>query len=421
MDIKKLVEAEKDTLIAFRRHFHEHPELSQHEFKTMDFIEEKLHAWGIETVRVPHGGIFGTIDSGKPGWTVLMRADIDALPIQESETNLGKKKICLSQNPGVSHACGHDGHMAMLLTAAKILAAHKGEWEGKVLLMFEEAEELGERGIGPLMRYLADHKVHVDACYGTHVMFCLPAGKVAVLSGPALAGAFFYQVKLHGKSGHGSRPDLAVSPIDCFTAFSAALQSYRMRRVAPNNSLTYSFGMVQAGDTPNVIPDTLTFAGTARCFNNDDGLAFREAFLKLLKSSADNFGCKAEVLVDQYFPVTYNNPEYAAFARKAIEKDVGDVVETIEPWMASETFSITESLYPGMFMFTGIKDDKVGSGGNHHTPEFDIAESGLVTGAEAALSYVLALLRDKPAAPSFKKKDLESMVRLTEVQKPRML
>lgn len=421
MDIKKLAEAEREELIAFRRHFHKHPELSQHEFKTMDFIEGKLHEWNISTVRVPHGGVFGTIDSGKPGWTVLMRADIDALPIQESETNLGKKKVCLSENAGVSHACGHDGHMAMLLTAAKILSAHKTEWEGKIILMFEEAEELGERGIGPLMRYLAEHKVHIDACYGTHVMFSLPAGKVAVLDGPALAGAFFYQVRLHGKSGHGSRPDLAVSPIDCFTAFSSALQSYRMRRVSPDNSLTYSFGMVQAGETPNVIPDTLTFAGTARCFNNEDGLRFRENFLKLLKSTADNFGCRAEILTDQYFPVTYNDLDAAAFAREAIRKEVGDVVVSQAPWMASETFSITESLYPGMFMFTGIKDDAVGSGGNHHTPEFDIAENGLVTGAEAALAYVTALLRDKPAFPSFKKKDLESMVSLTEVRPPRIL
>ncbi len=340
LDIKKLAKAEEANLIAWRRHFHENPELSQKEFKTMDFIEEKLHGWGIETVRVPHGGVFGTIDSGKPGWTVLMRADIDALPILEDPKNLSKDKIVVSKNKGVAHMCGHDGHMSMLLTEAKILAEHKDEWEGKVLLMFEEAEEMGERGIGPLLTYLDDHKIHVDASFGTHVYNVLQAGKVAVMAGGVMAGAFFYQVKIHGKGGHGSRPDLAVNPIDAFTAFSTELSAYRMKHISPRDCFTYSFGMVQAGDTPNVIPDTLTFAGTARCFNNDDGLAFRKNFWKILHNVAENFDCKVEILVDQYFPVTSNNADLVKVARKAIEAEVGDVLEDVEPWMASETFSL---------------------------------------------------------------------------------
>lgn len=421
LDIKALAKAETPRLIALRRHFHEYPELSQKEFKTMDFIEDKLHELGIETVRVPHGGVFGTIDSGKPGWTVLMRADIDALPIQEDPKNLTKEKIVVSKNPGAAHMCGHDGHMSMLLTEAKILAEHKDEWEGKVLLMFEEAEEMGERGIGHLLQYLEDHKVHVDASFGTHVYNVLQAGKVAVMAGGVMAGAFFYQVKIHGKGGHGSRPDLAVSPIDAFTAFSNELAAYRMKHISPRDCFTYSFGMVQAGDTPNVIPSELTFAGTARCFNNDDGLAFRKAFWKILKNVADNFDCQVEVLADQYFPVTANNPDLTAVARKAISEEVGDVLEDVEPWMASETFAITESVYPGVFFLTGIRDDDIGSGAGHHTAEFDIAEYGLVTGVEAALAYVLALLKDKPASPSFKKQNLAEMLDLANMKEPRML
>ena len=409
MDITSCVEAEESFLISLRRHFHEHPELSQKEFETMDFIEKTLHQWGIETVRVPHGGIFGTIDSGKPGWTVLMRADMDALPIEENEKNLAQKKVCISKNPGVSHACGHDGHMSMLLTAAKILAAHKDEWEGKVLLMFEEAEEMGERGVDHLLRYLATHKVHIDACYGTHTMYCLPAGKVAVMYDGVMAGAFFFRVKIHGKSGHGSLPHLAVSPIDCFHAFYGALQSYRMRRVSPKNCLTYSFGMVQAGDTPNVIPDVLTFAGTARCFVNEDGLAFRTHFWELLQSVCDNFGCTAEIVEDQYFPVTANNKDCVDLAKRAIAEKVGDIMEDTDPWMASETFSMTESMYPGLFTFTGIKNETLGTGANHHTPEFDIDESGLKYGVEAALAYVLTMLEEKPEI-KFQPADLESLL-----------
>ena len=409
MDIASCVEAEESFLISLRRHFHEHPELSQQEFETMDFIEETLSQWGIKTVRVPHGGVFGTIDSEKPGWTVLMRADIDALPIEENEKNLAQKKVCISKNPGVSHACGHDGHMAMLLTAAKILAAHKDEWEGKVLLMFEEAEEMGERGVDHLLRYLDRNHIHVDVCYGTHTMYCLPAGKVAVMYDGVMAGAFFFRVKIHGKSGHGSLPHLAVSPIDCFHAFYEALQSYRMRMVSPKNCLTYSFGMVQAGDTPNVIPDVLTFAGTARCFVNEDGLAFRENFWKLLQSVCDTFGCTPEIVEDQYFPVTANNKDCVDLAKKAIAEKVGDIMEDTDPWMASETFSMTESMYPGLFTFTGIKNETLGTGANHHTPEFDIDESGLKYGVEAALAYALTMLEEKPDIP-FQPADLESLL-----------
>ena len=135
--VKELALQEKETIIALRRHFHEYPELSQQEFATMDYIEEQLHAWNIPTVRVPKGGVVATVDSGKPGWTVLVRADIDALAIDEKETNLTTKKVVLSKAKGVMHACGHDGHMAMALTEAKILAARKNAWDGKVIFIFE--------------------------------------------------------------------------------------------------------------------------------------------------------------------------------------------------------------------------------------------------------------------------------------------
>lgn len=136
--VKELALQEKETIIALRRHFHEYPELSQQEFATMDYIEEQLHAWNIPTVRVPKGGVVATVDSGKPGWTVLVRADIDALAIDEKETNLTTKKVVLSKAKGVMHACGHDGHMAMALTEAKILAARKNAWDGKVIFILKK-------------------------------------------------------------------------------------------------------------------------------------------------------------------------------------------------------------------------------------------------------------------------------------------
>lgn len=416
MDIQTLAQKEKENIIAWRRYFHAHPELSQKEFHTMDYLEERLHEMGIETARVPHGGVLGFLSSGKEGKTVLMRADIDALPIKEDTKNLSKDKVCVSENEGVMHACGHDGHMSMLLGAAKIFAEHKEEWEGNIVLMFEEAEEMGERGIAHLLRYIRDHKIHIDYCYGSHTMWSLPAGKVGILYGTAMAGAYFFRMKLHGKGGHGSRPDMAVSPIECFISIASELRSYRMRCADPSESMTYSFGAVNAGHEPNVIPDVLEFAGTARCTKNEDGLSFRDTLLELTKSLAKVHHCTVEILEDQYFPVTVNNSEMVDIARRAVKTYMGEeaVDENCSMWMATETFSITESAYPGAFFFTGIMDEKVGSGSPHHTAKFDIAEEGLVTGVGAAVSFVYTLLKEKPEIKSFTPKDLEEMLVLTE-------
>lgn len=416
MNIKKIVEKEKETIISFRRYLHEYPELSQQEFETMAYIEKQLHSWGIDTVRVPHGGVFGFLDSGKPGWTVLMRADIDALPIVEDPVNLTKEKIAVSKNKGAMHACGHDGHMAMLLTEAKILAEHKDEWEGKIVFMFEEAEELGERGIPHLLRYLRDHHIHIDNCYGTHVKWDVPAGQVEMIDGSAMAGAYFFRIKLHGKSGHGSRPDQAASPIEAFLTVGNEIRNYRMTHVAPDECFTYSFGAVQGGHEPNVIPDELMFAGTARCESKEAGLAFRTALLDMVHHGAAMHGCEEEIIEDQFFPPTVNTKECVLLGRRVAKETCGENVihESESLWMAAETFSITAATYPGLFVLTGIYDEEVGSGSTHHTPKFDIGEKGLITGVEVALSYVLAVLKEKPETPSFVPEELESMLTLSE-------
>ena len=411
-EVKEKVTAILPQVVTWRRHFHEYPELSGKEVKTSAYIQDVFKNLGIPyETGFFQNAVLGIIKGSHPGKTVALRADMDALPVTEL-TGLP----FASKNEGVMHACGHDGHMAMLLTEAKILSLHKKEWEGKVVLMFEEAEEMGERGIAPMLRYLRDHHIHVDTCFGTHVKWDLPAGKVGILYGTAMAGAYFFRIKLHGKSGHGSRPDMAVSPIECFISIASELRSYRMRVTAPTDSFTYSFGSVEAGHEPNIIPEELMFAGTARCTKNEDGLAFRKTLLEVTKNTAALHGCTVEVVEDQYFPVTVNTKECVDLARKAVVDQLGEgaLDRNCPMWMATETFSITESTWPGVFFFTGIYDKDVGSGSPHHTPKFDIAENGLVTGVAAALSYVTAVLKEKPACPSFHAVDLESMLKLTE-------
>lgn len=400
--IKEAVMAHAGEMIALRRHFHEHPELSKKEFQTMAYIEGMLKDLGIAYHHVDKGGIIAWIDGKGPGKTILLRTDIDALPIQETPENLSKPRVCCSQNPGVMHACGHDGHMAMLLTAMKILHEWKDQWNGKIVFMFEQGEE--ESGpLAYLLKYLQrDSGFHIDTCYATHVRWDVPAGKIAICHTAPMAGGFGFEIKLKGHGGHGSRPDLARSPIDCFHAFYSDIQGLRMRAVSPMECLSVSIGSLHSGTVLNVIPDELTFAGTARFFSYDKaGKRFYEEFLHLLESRCRDYGCTYEVLhMPKPLYEVQNNPVCVKLAEEAVKKYIGpDTLYDVEPWMASESFAITTRLYPGVLVFTGIENTAKGCGANHHTARFDMDEDGLAYGAMTCLGYTLDFLSEKPDLP----------------------
>ncbi|KMO85827.1 peptidase [Megasphaera cerevisiae DSM 20462] len=398
-DILKTIQQYAAELVAIRRHCHQYPELSRQETNTLNFIENKLNEYGIANRRVDKGGIIGWIDGKKAGKTILLRADIDALPIDESEANLSGPRVCISRNPGVMHACGHDGHIAMGLIAAKVLHERKEQWNGKIILMFEQGEE--ESGpLAYLLRFLEkDSGWHIDACYATHVRWDIPTGKIAVCHGSPMAGGFGFKIKIKGHGGHGSRPDLAESPIDCFHDFYGNLQALRLRSVSPMECLSVSVGSIHSGNTLNVIPNDLTFAGTCRFFNYDKaGKRFYEEFLHLLKNACDSYNCTYEIL---HMPLplfeVQNNETCVAIAEAAVKKYIGeDILYPCEPWMASESFAITSRLYPGVLTFTGIANKAKGSGANHHTPEFDLDEDSLIFGTAACVGYALDFLQKQP-------------------------
>mgnify|MGYP000005405673 FL=1 len=395
MNILALARAEFPETVRLRRHFHENPELSCREVNTIAFLEAYLKELEIPTVNVPDGGLLGIIDSGKPGKTLLMRADTDALPIAESPENLKEKKVCLSHVPGVSHACGHDGHMAMLLTAGRILAAHKDAFSGKVVLCFERGEE--ESGdIQNLLPYIVKESgLTIDGCYATHVRWDLPAGKVSITPGAVMGGGCSFVIRLKGTFGHGARPDLANNPMDCFAALYQQLNEFRQRKVDPFECLTFSLGFVHSGEKYNVIPEDLTFGGTARFFSYEKaGKPFADFLKKALAGNAEIYGCEAEI---QHMPEALfearNNPACARLGRKAVEEALGkDAIQDPQPWMASESFALFLQEYPGVLAFTGIANPEKGCGANHHTPEFDMDERGLMTGAAMGVAYALAFL-----------------------------
>ncbi len=396
MDMLRPFEAQ---MIADRRWLHEHPELSGKESQTIDYIVSVLEELGLGIHIIPSGGVIGVLGDAQAGPCVLLRADVDALPICESAENLVQVKRCVSQNPGVMHACGHDAHTAMLLGAARALAAHREKISGCVLFVFERGEEIGGKGfLENLLPYIDEH-FDVGACYATHVRWDIPAGKLAVLDGTAMAGGFGFDVTIHGKGGHGSRPDLSASPIDCFCAIHQQLNALRMRAIEPEQVLTYSLGLVQSGGQSNIIPDSLRFAGTVRTYDvSRSGEKFAAEVRRVIDSCCEMFGCSAEYThFSKPIYETRNHPKAAERTRQAIMKNIGMASLTgCQPWMASESMSAYLKLWPGVLSFTGIRNEKLGSGANHHTPQFDVDEAAMLPGAAAACAFALDYLANRP-------------------------
>ena len=396
MKVYELAKAVDPYVVSMRRYFHENPELSNQEDKTIERIGQELDAMGIRYEVVPKGGIIGYIEGTKPGKgkTVLLRADCDALPVLEKKDNLAGPRVCCSKVDGVMHACGHDGHTAILLGAAKILNEHKDEIAGKIILLFERSEEIGP-GINYCLAYMDKHGITADTVWGVHLYNALEAGKVAINTGNTMSTAMGFNVTIHGKGGHGSRPDQANSPIDCFVAIYNALEAARLTKITPFQPLTVSVGLLQAGAVGNVIPNDLTFAGTARFYDRDlVGMPFRNYFFQMVEGIAAAYGCTVSYnsITEPAFAVS-NDPECAAFARKVIGEELGnDVIAFPEPWMASESFSQLQKLWPGVFALLGINNPEKGTGAAHHNEYFDLDEDVFKLGVAGAVTYALRFL-----------------------------
>lgn len=403
MNILDIAKENSDYTINLRRYFHEHPECGPAEqTNTMTVIKKELDNLSIPYTQVPGGGIFAYINKDSTGKTILLRSDIDALPIAESETNLKNKKKCISKNPGVMHACGHDGHIAMLLTAAKILKDMEASLSGRVVLMFEEGEE-GQRNIEKLLAYMAANDMKFDTCYASHVRWDIPVGKLSCCQGSAMSGLYHFVLEISGKGGHGSRPDLAHSVVDCFHDIYSNLNTLRLKYIKPDTVLTWSIGSVNTGAAFNLIPDRLTCEGSIRMMEQSCGEEFLKEFERIATAICSLNYCTCEFkIVEHLFP-TANYPACRKTYLDSVKKYIGeDTVYDCKPWMASETFSYICGLFPGVETFVGIKNEELGSGANHHTPEFDLDEAGLTYGAAAAVGYVLEYFDHTPDTSAFK-------------------
>lgn len=380
-------------VVADRRFIHQHPELGFQEFETSRFVAERLESLGVEDIRtgIAITGVTGLIrGAGKAGpvdRVVLLRADMDALPILE-ENDVDYR----SQTNGVMHACGHDAHTANLLGVARLLMARRQEFAGTVKLLFQPAEEGGGGA-----RVMIDEGVlenpTVDLVFGLHVAQETPLGKVIMRAGPAMAAADRFTIIIHGKGGHGAQPHTTVDPIAVGSQIVMALQSIVSREVDPTEQAVVTVGAFLAGEAANVIPDTAEMRGTLRSFKPE----VRDQIATRVEEICEGVAAAMRATVDFTFspgyPPTVNDPEMTQLVWDVAITVVGeDNVAEAPLIMGAEDFSYFLERKPGCFFFIGSRNEERGLTWGHHHPRFDIDEDTMAIGMEMMVNTVLQAL-----------------------------
>ncbi len=366
------IRRDHDALAAIRHDLHAHPELGMEEHRTAELVARKLEEWGIEVHRGVGGtGVVGVLRAGSGNRAVGLRADMDALPMQEA-TDLPFR----STAPGRMHACGHDGHTAMLLGAAKYLAETRN-FSGTVNLIFQP----GEEGCGGALAMLEDRlfeRFPCDTIYGMHNRTGMEVGTFAVREGPAMAGGAFFDITVGGKGAHGARPEESIDPVLTACHIATALQSIVSRNLSPRDPAVVSVTKVMGGDAYNVIPQTATISGTARFFAREVGQKIEDAMRRLAEGVAAGFGATASLDWRLIFAPTVNAAEPAAAVMDAVRDLVGDaqLITDKPPVMGSEDFAFMLEQVPGAYLNLGN-----GPGFSPHHPGYMFNDAAIPFGA----------------------------------------
>ncbi len=386
--ISGAVAALKDQLVSDRRHFHRHPELGFKEQQTAAYVADRLKKLGIEhQTGVAETGVVGLIRGAHPGRCVLLRADMDALPLTE-ETGAEYS----SENVGVHHACGHDGHTAMLLAAAEILSQHRDDLHGTVKLIFQPAEE-GPGGAKPMIEAGVMEDPHVDGCFGLHLSNDHPVGRVVVQGGPLQASADTFEITVRGVGGHGAAPHQTVDPVAVGAAIVAELQRIVSREIDPLDSAVITVGAFHAGTAHNIIAQRAEMRGTIRTLDPKVQDFLHKRIREIAEGVASAARATADVTITHLYPVTINNDDMADFARHVAERVVApEQVIRERPIMGAEDMSFFLNAAPGCFIFVGSANAERKLNAPHHSPLFDFDEAALPIGAELLCRLALAYL-----------------------------
>ncbi|MCJ8005911.1 M20 family metallopeptidase [Lederbergia wuyishanensis] len=374
-------------MVNIRRYLHQNPELSFKEVKTAAYIAEYYNRLGvIVKTGVGGNGVVARIKGGKPGKTVALRADFDALPIHE-ETNLPFKSLV----PGVMHACGHDGHTATLLILARVLNEMKEELSGEYVMIHQHAEEYAPGGAKPMIE---DGCLDaVDVIFGTHLWADGPFGNIRYRKGPIMAAADRFEIIIKGYGGHGAQPHKTKDAIVIGSQLVMNLQQIVSRRVAPIESAVVTVGYFVSENAFNVIADNAKLGGTVRTFNEDIRNMIEEEIERIVKGTCIAANCDYEFNYDRGYPAVVNHEAETDFlVEVAKEVPENTLIEETKPEMGGEDFAYYLQNVKGTFFFTGARPDGVEQGYPHHHPKFDINEKAMLA---AAKTLGLAALRSQ--------------------------
>jgi amidohydrolase len=380
------VDVPTDELLRYRRHFHAHPELSLEEFETAAFIAAELNGCGFDELRTNVGktGVLATLRGGKPGPVTLLRADMDALPVREQSDADYR-----STRDGVMHACGHDGHMAILLAAARALTKRKAQVPGTLVFCFQPGEE-GLAGNRLMIGDGALENPHVDRTFALHLYSGLDVGKVGVRDGPFFASSDRFALVLTGKGGHGGMPQSAIDPIVGAAQLVTMLQTLTSREVAPKDPVVVTVGSLHAGTTFNVIPDRAELQGTVRALDDAVRQSMPVRIERLVRGVCDAMRLRYDFEYAWGYPPTVNDAAINDVVREVVRATVGQeqLVDPHEIVMWSEDMAYMQERRPGAYFVVGVRGPQRGLE-PQHSPRYDIDERALEVGFRMMVGLAL--------------------------------
>jgi amidohydrolase len=378
----------RDRLVAWRRDIHMHPEPGLQEWRTAGIVAAELQKLGYQVQRGIAGtGVVALISGPRPGPVVLLRFDMDCLELEEANDVPYR-----SQHEGLMHACGHDGHVAIGLGVATLLAQHRNELGGTVKLMFQPGEER-LNGADLMIAAGALEEPRPDVALAAHLWNDLPLGQVGVTAGPVMAAAQSWDCRIRGRGGHGAMPHQTADPIVAAAQVILAWQTIVSRNVAPLEGAVVSVGSIHAGDAFNIIPHEATLGGTIRSFGDDVLDTVLRRFEEIALQVSTALGCTAEVALKPLTPALVNDPEVTATVRRVAAGLVGEDNLSEVRVMGSEDMAFVNAQVPGCFVFVGSRNEEAGLVHPHHSPHFDFDEGALPLAAAllaaAALEYLI--------------------------------
>lgn len=385
-DLKGKAYSLNEQLIEWRRDFHRHPEVAFQEKRTAEVIQKFLVNLGLDVRKAAGTGLVAVLEGLPGGSAVALRADMDALPLKEE----GDKEF-ISLNPEAAHACGHDGHMAILMGVAELLSQRRKQFKGKVIFIFQPAEELLPGGAKPMIEEGALEGA--EAVFGLHLWQPLPTGSVGVVKGPMMAFPDSFTIEVIGKGGHGSAPHLTVDPIMTAAQLVVNLQSIVSRNVDPLKPCVVSFGTIKGGTIFNIIPSRVSLTGTVRTFDPAVRKLMEKRLREVAEKTCQAFGATCELKYEKGYPAVVNDPGMVDLIIQTAKQVLGDdCLKQIDPVMGGEDFAYYLQKVPGAFLFFGAGDGKPHP---HHHPAFDIDEKALPQGVLLLAAVALEFLRRK--------------------------